>query len=77
MTYRCGIGLGLPLPPQHPHFSCDGGCGAVYRIQGRGAGGNIAPEWFLDGKAPRGWTKVKITDDVSRHFCPKCRHQAT
>ncbi len=74
MTYHCGIGPGLQrlgLKPCGPHLTCDG-CGTVYNIVARPRRG--PPKWLVDGKAPKGWTR--LLDDgegLSRHYCPRCR----
>jgi hypothetical protein len=77
MSYHCGIGPAmaavLGMLPCEPHIKCDS-CGVEKRIQARGAGGNIAPAWLLDNKAPSGWKLYRHEDGEMRaDYCPKCK----
>lgn len=74
MSYHCGIGprLGAMMGTgdRDPYVKCDG-CGVVKHI-----GGNIAPAWLLDNKAPPGWKLVRgeIGGYVMRaDYCPMCK----
>lgn len=79
MSYHAGVGghlaVTMGIPECGPHIKCDG-CGVEKHIKGRGAGGNIAPSWLLDNKAPPGWKLVrsKVDGDAGRvDYCPKCK----
>jgi hypothetical protein len=75
MTYRAGIGPGIPgLEPGPPHIFCDG-CGLKFEVHSRFGG---APAWFLDGKAPKGWQVIASRTETGLvlfrlDWCPKCR----
>lgn len=71
MTYHCGIGGGMRaigLEPCDPHIKCDG-CGLVRSIPTRGI---WAAKWFLDGKAPPGWSGGRRTDHTREDWCQRC-----
>lgn len=74
MTYRCGIGPGLPIPVGTPQITCDApGCSARVVI----APGRLAPPvWFLDGKAPPRWKMKRTEDGRRRDWCPKHKEAA-
>jgi hypothetical protein len=73
VTYRCGIGPGLPLPPGPPHIRCDApGCEATFEaVASRGA----APMWLANGTAPRGWHTERHgpNNELRRDLCPDHR----
>lgn len=74
MSYRVGVGDGmrrLGFEPCEPAIICDG-CGLAHSIVS--ARRPVPPEWFLDGKAPRGWARY---DDGGRRrdLCPRCRRE--
>jgi hypothetical protein len=67
VSYRAGVGMGLRslgMEPGDPIITCDYvGCDARIVIDG------LAPTWFLDGKAKRGWTLIR--DNGRRDYCPQ------
>ena len=67
MSYLAGTRLGaLGIPDGDPTISCNGdGCEARIVIKG------LPPEWFLDGKAKRGWSIVR-DGDTRRDYCLAC-----
>lgn len=68
MTYRCGIGPGIPgLEPGEPQIRCDN-CDAVYIITFRFG----PPKWLRDRRAPPGWAIAWLDDVRSLHACPSC-----
>jgi hypothetical protein len=69
MTYRCGIGPGLPLPEGPPMIMCDEpGCEERIII------GDFPPAWFLNRKAKRGWRVEPVGPDRRHDWCPKHVH---
>jgi len=75
VTYRPGThGLSaLGVADDEPRIICDG-CGLVYRLRTD----RPPPQWFLDGKAPRGWSKSYEYDHLVKNetrtdLCAKCR----
>lgn len=68
MTYRCGLGPGIPGGPRNPSLVCD--C-CENRLVLTFHGG-MAPKWLEDGKAPSGWAYAKINDRQNFHVCPSC-----
>jgi hypothetical protein len=74
MTYRCGIGLGMEragFTPGPPMVLCDSpGCDERIVLDG-----DIAPRWFIAGKAKRGWrlerTEYNDGSVRRRDWCPK------
>lgn len=77
MSYHAGVGGSLAtamgIPACGPHIKCDD-CGVEKHINGRGAGGNIAPAWLLDNKAPPGWKLFRHEDGEMRaDYCPTCK----
>lgn len=72
MTYRCGIGPGLPgLAPCEPHVICDS-CGV--RLVARVTRGG-APAWLRNGLPPPGWRLVRGAG-ARWDYCPACKHDA-
>ena len=68
MTYRCGIGPGIPgLEPGPPHIFCDV-CGRRFEAKARRGG---PPSWLLNGKAPRGWRVVRTVNGTRQDYCPE------
>ena len=67
MSYRCGIGPGIPgLEPGPPRITCDA-CGRVLTIDQR----KLPPKWLFDGKAPPKWTLVRTSEPFKRlDICP-------
>lgn len=74
MSYRCGIGPGIPgLQPGAPTITCDGpDCGVKFEVKGRGIG-SVPPAWFLDGKPVPGWKGGRTKEGTRVDFCPKCK----
>ena len=69
MTYRCGIGAGIPgMEPGPPRLTCNG-CGKVFEFTFRGA----PPEWFIKGKAPKGWSTIRNDDCTRTDYCSSCK----
>lgn len=72
MSYRCGIGPGIPgMEPGPPFIRCDK-CGIRLVVEYRMG----PPVWLLDGKVPRGWKMVRGEDDIRWDYCPKCKTEA-
>lgn len=69
MTYQAGMyGMErLGLKSRDPHIFCDG-CGLTLEL-----GHGPAPVWLLENKAPKGWRSVRVDDQRSRHYCPRCK----
>ena len=68
MSYRCGLGPGIPGGPTEPRIICDG-CRVVLPVVTRRG---TAPVWFLDGRAAPRWEMVRA-DGVRRDYCPSCK----
>lgn len=68
MTYRCGVGAGIPgLEPGEPRITCDS-CGAVLTINFRMG----PPRWLRDGRAPPKWAIAPLDQYRNLHACPSC-----
>jgi hypothetical protein len=64
MSYLCGLGRGFGAEERDPQIHCDFvGCDARIVIDG------LPPQWFLDGKAKRGWRIIR--DGGRRDYCPQ------
>jgi hypothetical protein len=70
VTYRCGIGPGIPgLEPGEPQVRCDApGCTAVVIARTRTG---APPAWLLDRRAPPRWRTIAHTDHTRTDFCPE------
>jgi ribosomal protein L37E len=73
VSYRAGLGAGMTAigyEPRDPHIVCDG-CGAVASVVGKG---HLAHDWFLAGRAPRGWRVLRSYEGANRwDLCPRCQ----
>ena len=68
MTYRCGIGPGIPgMEPGPPRITCDV-CG-LQLLARRKSGG--PPLWLLAGSPPPGWGMVRRPDGTRLDYCPE------
>ena len=76
MGYRAGIAFSaakfLGKVADDPHIYCDA-CGQkFYLCYSRGL--SKPPKWFLDGKAPPGWSGGRSGDCKRNDLCPKCKN---
>lgn len=77
MSYRCGVCANFAAlfghtGPREPAIVCNG-CLTTHPVHGKRT---IVPyQWFLDGKAPPGWTKYG-SNNVRIDYCPACRKDA-
>jgi hypothetical protein len=76
MTYRCGIGPGLPFEQGPPHVRCDT-CGLRISAETKSGG---PTQWLLKRKAPKGWMMIRRENEdgsvFRRDYCPSCRASA-
>jgi hypothetical protein len=72
VTYRCGIDTRtatvLGLEPDRPRIICDQ-CGIKHGVENvRG----LLAGWFMNNRAPPGWTLRIWSDGKRQDFCGRC-----
>ena len=73
MTYRCGIGPGIPgMQEGAPHLRCDE-CGLV--LEARASRGG-PPAWLRENRPPKGWAMARLGDVRRLDICPHCVKKA-
>lgn len=70
MSYRCGVGPGIPgVEPDEPRITCDK-CGLRHGVA---MASGMPYAWFLNGQGPPKWKTARNQDDKRTDLCPCCK----